>query len=899
MTYGQDTIDGRKAFGANFVNVGYFDIHDGKLNSFQLILIDRSDIRAGDFDIEFNYGRIVWETGDASGGSNGFGGTPASVGWSNGSGLKGTSYELEGSLVSGALLDTGAFSLVKRRMNSDVFGRYVFRARDGQISPGLSITSSADLPPATVGESYSATLTASGATPPYRWSLVEDPGVSLPGVELSQDGTLSGTPTAVGTFEFTLKAESTTPDGVENGTERVRLVVLPKSPSIAASVCPLPAGTLGYSYSYVLQSTPGTSPARWTWATDSGASPVPGLNLTTEGLISGTPTEIGTFPVELVLTSTDRSVAPLSKGCAITVSAQPANITSGACPAQVATAGVPYSDTVHVSGGAAPFRWQVNGMLPAGMALDPSGALSGTPRVPGWYQFELWGTDSQGNTVSQHCSLSVHQQQVHILSSCPLPPASTSSPYLTQLQASGGSGQYAWHVVGSLPAGLTLTPDGVLSGHTYQPGPAQFQLIVEDSAGAAGAQPCSLFVESAGLTVSSCPLPAASVGQYYQRKLEALDGWDPYTWSASSLPAGLQVSSTGTLKGTPTQPGDYNIGLTVKDVSGHSSSISCPFSVLPEVVQITSDCPLPEATLGSTYSTTLEAEGGFGNFTWSTLGKLTPGLTLSPDGVLSGTPQRAGISEFTLLARDDHGNANALECSMRAKMPGQPTLSISGLEDPIHPASGLRPIDVRLAEPYPLDLRGTLVVETVADTGSATAEIDRTDPAVKFLEGSTAVPFVIYAGYQEAEATLATSGTVAGTISVSVKDLTAAGVQVPNTAGTLTAHVERKPAILTGACFQPGNGTIDLNLTGYTTTRNLTTAVVVLGSDASARTINVPVDTYALEYFGSELSIRTGGTFNLTIPVTLPPRSATPTSVHVDLYNEVGAFGGRQASRCQ
>ena len=72
--YGEGVIDGHNAFGVNWVNVGYFANHADKLNSFQLILIDRSDRNPGDFDVEFNYDRIQWETGDASGGVDGLGG---------------------------------------------------------------------------------------------------------------------------------------------------------------------------------------------------------------------------------------------------------------------------------------------------------------------------------------------------------------------------------------------------------------------------------------------------------------------------------------------------------------------------------------------------------------------------------------------------------------------------------------------------------------------------------------------------------------------------------------------------------------------------------------------------------------------------------------------------------
>lgn len=80
VTYDTGTIAGRPAFVVNWIDVDYFSsnpAHGDQLNTFQLVLIDRSDIAAGDFDIEFNYGEIVWETGNASGGTNGLGGSSA------------------------------------------------------------------------------------------------------------------------------------------------------------------------------------------------------------------------------------------------------------------------------------------------------------------------------------------------------------------------------------------------------------------------------------------------------------------------------------------------------------------------------------------------------------------------------------------------------------------------------------------------------------------------------------------------------------------------------------------------------------------------------------------------------------------------------------------------------
>lgn len=140
VTYGACTFDGRPAFFANWagVGVGYFSARADKLNIFQLILVDRSDAGAGDFDIVFNYDQVQWETGDASGGSGGIGGSPARVGFSNG---VGTSFELPGSGVSLAFLDTNTNTgLIWNSLNSGGrLGRYRFAVRNGSVPTGHEI----------------------------------------------------------------------------------------------------------------------------------------------------------------------------------------------------------------------------------------------------------------------------------------------------------------------------------------------------------------------------------------------------------------------------------------------------------------------------------------------------------------------------------------------------------------------------------------------------------------------------------------------------------------------------------------------------------------------------------------------------------------------------------------
>ena len=136
VKYGTDTLGGRQVFCVNWndVGVGYFSSNSDKLNNFQLLLIDRSDTGTGNFDIEFNYDRIQWETGDASGGTDGFGGSSARAGYSDG---VDDSHELPGSAVNGAFLDSNTDTgLIHNSRGTLQLGRYIFEARGGAAPTG-------------------------------------------------------------------------------------------------------------------------------------------------------------------------------------------------------------------------------------------------------------------------------------------------------------------------------------------------------------------------------------------------------------------------------------------------------------------------------------------------------------------------------------------------------------------------------------------------------------------------------------------------------------------------------------------------------------------------------------------------------------------------------------------
>jgi hypothetical protein len=130
VTYGNATLGGFNVFGINYIHVGVFN-RQSIFNDFQMILTDRSDIAAGDFDIQFNYDTILWEAGTASGAPfGGLGGQSALAGyWTSAT----SNATLPGSLVNGALVNGGPNALISHSLNSNVLGQYNFQVRNGAV----------------------------------------------------------------------------------------------------------------------------------------------------------------------------------------------------------------------------------------------------------------------------------------------------------------------------------------------------------------------------------------------------------------------------------------------------------------------------------------------------------------------------------------------------------------------------------------------------------------------------------------------------------------------------------------------------------------------------------------------------------------------------------------------
>jgi hypothetical protein len=141
-----------------------------------------------------------------------------------------------------------------------------------------------------------------------------------------------------------------------------------------------------------------------------------------------------------------------------------------------------YHRKLSAHGGTAPYRWKkTSGTLPAGLTLSSAGTISGRPHTAGTSTFTVTASDSATPvvTASKTYRLTVHLA-VHPVA---LPHGKVGSPYHQKLQASGGKHPYHWkRLSGSLPAGLSLSKSGAISGKPHKAGATTFTVKVTDSA---------------------------------------------------------------------------------------------------------------------------------------------------------------------------------------------------------------------------------------------------------------------------------------------------------------------------------------------------------------------------------------------------------------------------------
>ena len=663
------------------------------------------------------------------------------------------------------------------------------------------------------------------------------------------------------------------------------------------SACPLPNGFVGQTYSRTLQANGGRVP--YTWILDEGSSPLPsGLALNPNGTITGVPREAGTAIVTLRASSNPGDGAePATKNCSITINPALLEFT-GACSLPTATTGVPYSQMLSISGGVAPYTWSASSALPPGISLSADGLISGIPSSFGG-DFQVRVRDARGNAYDQTCTLAVNQPSINITTACPLPAATTGQSYSQQMTATGGSAPYSWSILGTLPSGLSLSGDGRLSGNAGSAGPLSFRFLVTDSTGASATKTCNLIIERAEFSLTSCPLPKGSIGLDYQQSLRVDGGTPPYVFTtASSLPAGLSLNTNGLLSGRPRDAGTGTVTLRVMDSRGQVTIQACGLPIAPSPLVISGTCPMPPARLGSAYLQRFTASGGVAPYRFRLDGTLPDGLELTSDGTVRGIALGAGQTEFEIEAIDAQGWSVPKRCSLQSSLPELPTFRLGGVPSSAPPASTGPQSTMELSHPYSLPVQGEFVLTVEPDTGSVDPGINRADPRVRFSNGEQRLRFTIPAGSVRATAPIVSTGTVAGVVTIRALNLSAAGQQILTPPTPAQFRITRAIPVITDACLATSTSATELRITGYSTTRQLSMAEFTYTAGPQQQTASIDASGSAAEYFNSDLSVRNGGAFTVSIPLTIEG-SGTLQPNTVTLSNAVGTTATKAVSACR
>ncbi len=662
--------------------------------------------------------------------------------------------------VSGTPTQAGSFNLNVSATDSST-GNGPYTVGEAFVldvaAPGLALSPAGATFAAGYGAAYSQAFAASGGVGPYTYAV----SGSLPtGVSLVGD-TVSGTPTAVGNFSFTIEATDTGATGTGSPfTVSENYVLAVAVPTVVLDPVTIPAADAGVPYAQALSASGGVAP--YAFALASGSLPT-GVVLSTGGELSGTPTEVGSFAV--TLEATDANGQTGTRAYTLVVNAPTLALAPGAGTLALAY-GVAGSHTFTASGSPGPFSYALTGSLPAGVAFSGD-TLSGTPTVPGSYPITVTATDTTLTgtgapfTVSQAYTLEVAASAV-TLSPASLPAADAGVPYAQALSASGGVAPYAFALAsGALPAGLSLASDGALSGTPTEVGSFAVTLSATDANGQTGTRAYTLVVNAPSLALApGAATFTATQGSAYAQVFSASGGVGPYTYAISgSVPAGVSLSGD-TLSGTPTSSGTFGFTIVATDTgangAGSPFTVSEAYVLAVAAAAVTPDpATLPAADPGAPYSQTLTASGGVAPYAFVLAsGALPAGLSLASDGALSGTPTEVGGFAFTVEVTDanDQSGTRAYALVVNA-----PTLALAPGAGTLTLAYGVAGSQAFTASgspgPYSYAITGTLPAgvafggDTLSGTPSEPGSYPVTVTATDTTLTGTGAPFTVSQSY--------------------------------------------------------------------------------------------------------------------------------------------------------
>jgi hypothetical protein len=548
-------------------------------------------------------------------------------------------------------------------------------------------------------------ITPSGGTPPYTFYLAQPAYVNDPTLTMSYaGGIVSGTPDQAGTFRLGVQdyfGNTAAPSNCSYAFTRyiappaqLQVVKTPKGGSFPMNgqasfqivvSNPASAGAAAATNVSLSDVLPTNGGLTWASVTPSSNCSIANnvLNCSWPSLAAASSVTVtvsspATTPASACQSQPNPAAnATADSGLTATdsgsLSCQPSSQLTLVCPANTATVGVPYSSPT-ASGGVPPYAFSlVSGSLPPGMTLDPTtGKVTGTPTVGGTYSFQIKVSDAANATAtSSGCTIAVSSPPAPI---CGGDTATIGFWHNQNGQAlinavNGGGSSTAlssWLVQQfpilfgpASPYNLTGSTNSQVAS-TYMTVFANDKTFAQIFAGALAA-----YVTNSGLAGGNFAVP---YGFNY-----TAGGTAGKTWNVGASGSGIGLTNNASY----TLMQVLLAANQAQSTSPDSTAANVIFSSINQggdigtsgcggVTPLAMSCAAGSATAGTPFSSAVTATGGVGSYTFTLLsGSLPPGLTLSSNGTISGTPTAAAAYSYVVQVTDSQGNtAQTAGCSI-------------------------------------------------------------------------------------------------------------------------------------------------------------------------------------------------------------------------------------------
>ncbi|MEZ5639809.1 MAG: putative Ig domain-containing protein [Burkholderiaceae bacterium] len=418
------------------------------------------------------------------------------------------------------------------------------------------------------------------------------------GLSVNGSGQIVGTPTQSGDFTVTATATNA------SGTGSAAPVTIRISPSTVPTITSASSVTLNVNAApgTVYQIT-ATQPVLTAFAVVPPSVLPPGLALnTSSGAITGSPTSSGAFSTLLSASN----AAGTSAAFTLAFNIQPVAVPVVTAPLQPAplvtgTVGTPITPIQINATHPAILSYGATG-LPAGLSVNGSGQIVGTPSVSGDFAVSVSATNVVGTgTSAAPVTIRINPNSAPVITSAATASGTTGTAFATyQITASNGPiVSYAVVAPSQLPAGLSLnTSTGQISGTPSASGTVQTRFSASNVSGASAPFTVTFTIDPSDVPVITSPTFAAlAAGAPITPIQIAATHPAVLEYTASNLPPGLVLDAVaGTITGTPTTPGSYSVLLGARNVVG-TGSLTVPFNVgIPVPTSCTMSVPLNTPT---------------------------------------------------------------------------------------------------------------------------------------------------------------------------------------------------------------------------------------------------------------------------------------------------------------